>query len=227
MPKKTKTNHKSIILWVEGRWVSNASFIPTLMKKGYNVETVSNGKDALARVAKSDYDLVVVDAASMRTSGKRICSLLREQVNGMPIMLISDPKKVLSGSERDVNVALILPFTSRKLINRITPLLPGKAGRSIKAGGIQLDLDNKQVRYKGKKSKLTPRLMRLLEMLMIHRGEVVEREKLFKKVWRTEYTGDTRTLDVHISWLRRILEKDPRKPKVLKTMRGVGYLLDI
>ncbi|MEK6256379.1 MAG: response regulator transcription factor [Chloroflexota bacterium] len=227
MPKKSQSKDKSLILWVEGRWVSNASFIPTLMKKGYNVETVSTGKAALARVAKVDHDLVVVDAASMRTSGKRICSLLRERVNGIPIMLISDPKKTLSKADQVANVALTLPFTSRKLINRITPLLPGKVGRSIKAGGIQLDLDNKYVRCLGKKTKLTPRLARLLKMLMDRKGEVVEREELFKKVWRTEYTGDTRTLDVHISWLRQIIEKDPRNPKVLKTMRGVGYLLDI
>jgi DNA-binding response OmpR family regulator len=88
-------------------------------------------------------------------------------------------------------------------------------------------LENRQVRYQGKKTKLTPRLVRLLKMLIDNKGEVVEREELFKKVWRTNYTGDTRTLDVHISWLRQVLEKDPRKPKILKTNRGVGYLLDV
>ena len=73
----------------------------------------------------------------------------------------------------------------------------------------------------------TARLMDLLNMLLDHRGEVVEREKLFTKVWKTTYVGDTRTLDVHISWLRDAIEKDPRKPDLLKTIRGVGYRLDV
>lgn len=227
MPKKSSALSKSKILWIEGRWVSNATFVPTLRKKGYLVESVSTGKEALERIAKVEHDLVVVDAASMRTSGKRICRDLRERLNGKPIMLISDPKRPLKKSDQVVNVALTLPFTSRKLVNRLTPLLPGKAGRSVKAGDIHLDLENRQVRYLGKKTKLTPRLVRLLKMLIDNRGEVVEREELFMKVWRTNYTGDTRTLDVHISWLRKVLEKDPRKPKIIKTMRGVGYLLDV
>ena len=227
MPKKPTNVSKSKILWVQGRWVSNATFLPTLLKKGFNVDTVSTGKEALARVARVEHDLVIVDAASMRTSGKRICRELRECLNGKPIMLISDPKRTLKKSDQVASVSLTLPFTSRKLVNRIIPLLPGKAGRSVKAGGIHLDLENKQVRYQGKKTKLTPRLVRLLKMLIDHKGEVVEREELFKKVWRTDYTGDTRTLDVHISWLRQIIEKNPRKPKIIKTMRGVGYMLDV
>lgn len=227
MPKKSINVSKSKILWVQGRWVSNATFLPTLLKKGFNVDTVSTGKEALARVARVEHDLVIVDAASMRTSGKRICQELRERLNGKPIMLISDPKRTLKKSDQVASVSLTLPFTSRKLVNRIMPLLPGKAGRSVKAGGIHLDLENRQVRYQGKKTKLTPRLVRLLKMLIDHKGEVVEREELFKKVWRTDYTGDTRTLDVHISWLRQIIEKNPRKPKIIKTMRGVGYMLDV
>ncbi len=227
MPKKSTNVSKSKILWVQGRWVSNATFLPTLLKKGFNVDTVSTGKEALARVARVEHDLVIVDAASMRTSGKRICQELRERLNGKPIMLISDPKRTLKKSDQVASVSLTLPFTSRKLVNRIMPLLPGKAGRSVKAGGIHLDLENRQVRYQGKKTKLTPRLVRLLKMLIDHKGEVVEREELFKKVWRTDYTGDTRTLDVHISWLRQIIEKNPRKPKIIKTMRGVGYMLDV
>lgn len=227
MPKKSTNVSKSKILWVQGRWVSNATFLPTLLKKGFNIDTVSTGKEALARVARVEHDLVIVDAASMRTSGKRICQELRERLNGKPIMLISDPKRTLKKSDQVASVSLTLPFTSRKLVNRIMPLLPGKAGRSVKAGGIHLDLENRQVRYQGKKTKLTPRLVRLLKMLIDHKGEVVEREELFKKVWRTDYTGDTRTLDVHISWLRQIIEKNPRKPKIIKTMRGVGYMLDV
>jgi DNA-binding response OmpR family regulator len=178
-------------------------------------------------VVKEEHDLVVVDAASMRTSGTRICSKLRERLNGKPIMLISDPERQVDDEANCANEVLTLPFTARKLVNRIGPLLPGEGSRTQKAGGIILDLERKQVRAQGQKETLTPRLVRLLKMLMDNKGEVVEREELFKKVWRTDYTGDTRTLDVHISWLRQAIEKDPRKPKHLKTIRGVGYRLDV
>jgi DNA-binding response OmpR family regulator len=69
-------------------------------------------------------------------------------------------------------------------------------------------------------------LVALLKMLMEHRGEVIERETLFRSVWDTSYTGDTRSLDVHISWLRQAIEEDPRNPVLIKTVRGVGYRLD-
>ena len=74
---------------------------------------------------------------------------------------------------------------------------------------------------------LTPRLVELLKALMAQPGEVIDRTVLFSKVWETEYTDDTRTLDVHISWLRQILEDDPRHPRYIKTLRGVGYRLDV
>ena len=96
----------------------------------------------------------------------------------------------------------------------------------IHVGSIRLDLDRKRVRCHGREATLTPRLTHLLKTLMEHPGEALEREYLFRIVWNTEYMGDTRTLDVHISWLRRAIEENPRKPRLLKTIRGVGYRLD-
>jgi DNA-binding response OmpR family regulator len=227
MTKKSSPEERHSVLWVEGRWKSNPNFVPSLLQKGFEVERVSSGKEALNRVGRENHDVVVVDAASMRTSGVRICQSLRERANGMPIMLISDPKRTVGNDFDCANVVLTLPFTQRKLINRIGPLLPTDEKSSLKAGPIHLDLGARLVSAHGKKTQLTPRLTRLLQMLMDHKGDVVKRDELFKKVWRTNYTGDTRTLDVHISWLRRAIEKNPLKPKLLKTMRGVGYRLDV
>ena len=227
MPKKVPSQSNTKILWVEGRWSSDPGFVPALQKKGFQVETVATGKAALDVLSRKELDLVIVDAASMRTSGKRICSSIRELVNGMPVMLINDTEHEVDENLNCANVVLTLPFTTRKLFNRIEPLLPSDEDKLIKAGPVYLDVDRRQVRCHGKKTPLTPRLVRLLKMLIDHRGGVVERETLFKKVWRTNYTGDTRTLDVHISWLRNAIEKDPRKPKLLKTVRGVGYRLDV
>ena len=118
------------------------------------------------------------------------------------------------------------PFTSRKLLNRIAPLLPGDGKNILHVGFIRLDLERKSVRCLGREAHLTPRLTHLLEVLLLHAGEAVGRAELFSEVWDTEYTVDTRTLDVHISWLREALEEDPRKPQFLKTIRGIGYRLD-
>lgn len=227
MARKLSQASKTKILWVEGRWASNAEFVPSLLKKGFQVQRVSTGKDALESVTESKHDLVIVDAASMRTNGKRICSSIRARVNGMPILVISDPKHPLEDGFECANEVISLPFTQRKLINRIGPLLPTDEGRLLRAGPIELDMESHAVKVGSKKTVLTPRLVRLLQLLIDNKGQVVERNALFKKVWKTNYTGDTRTLDVHISWLRNAIEKDPKKPKMLVTVRGMGYRLDI
>ncbi len=227
MARKLSQASKTKILWVEGRWVSNGEFVPALLKKGFQVERVSTGKDALESVGEAKYDLVILDAASMRTNGRRICTSIRNLVDGMPILLISDPNRPLEPDFECANEVLVLPFTQRKLLNRIAPLLPPAEGRLLKAGPIELDQDSHAVKVGTKKTVLTPRLVKLLQLLIESKGEVVERNSLFKKAWKTNYTGDTRTLDVHISWLRNAIEKDPKKPKLLVTVRGVGYRLDI
>jgi DNA-binding response OmpR family regulator len=214
------------ILWIEGKRADGPSFIPNLRRKGYAVEVVSTGTAALDRVVRLDPDLAVVYAATMRTSGKRICRSLRERMNGLPIVLIAGEEQP-TPNDACANVVLTLPFTSRKLLNSIVPLLPGNGGHMLHVGPIRLDLEHKRVRCEGREARLTPRLMTILRILMQHPGELMDRSVLFRQVWDTEYTGDTRTLDVHISWLRQALEEDPRNPQFLKTIRGVGYRLDI
>lgn len=217
---------KAKILWIEGKRADSPSFIPSLRKKDYLVETVPTGNAALQRVFEWNPDVVVVNAASLRTSGKRICRSLHDQLNGLPIILIVNPgqTKIVDPC---ANVVLTLPFTVRKLVNRIMPFIPGEEGRLLRVGKVCLDLERKLVRCEGREAHLTPRLERLLQILMQRPGEVIEREQLFREVWKTEYTGDTRTLDVHISWLRQAIEEDPRKPRFLKTIRKVGYRLDV
>jgi DNA-binding response OmpR family regulator len=214
------------ILWIEGKRAEGPSFIPNLRKKGYSVEVVSTGNAALDHLVRLDPDLAVVNAASLRTSGKRICRSLRERMNGLPIVLITGEGQQ-APTDSYANVVLTLPFTPRKLINRIVPLLPGNGGHMLHVGPIRLDLEHKRVRCQGREARLTPRLMTILRILMQHPGEVLDRAVLFRQVWVTDYTADTRTLDVHVSWLRKALEEDPRNPQFLKTIRGVGYRLDI
>ena len=214
------------ILLIEGKQADYSSFAPALIKKGYQVETVPNGSAALARLISLDPDLVVVDAASLRTSGRRICQSLHKELDILPIVLIL-PHDGVSAEKGDASVVLNLPFTVQKLVNRIRPFMPVDEKDILHVGPIRLNLKQRQVRCLARQSRLTPHLVTLLKLLMEHPGEVMERGWLFRQAWDTEYTGDTRTLDVHISLLRRAIEADPRHPRFLKTVRSIGYRLDV
>jgi len=213
------------LLVIEGRHAEIPSFASDLQKKGFDVHTVLNGSEAISHLKEVSPSLVVVNAASLRSTGLRICQSLRDKDSKLPIILILETDKSVSKDAADA--VLPLPFTVQKLVNRIKPLLPGDGKNVLHVGPIRLDLEKRRVRCLGKNTKLTPRLVTVLHLLMEKHGEVVERNWLFKKAWETNYTGDTRTLDVHISWLRGAIELDPDNPKFLRTIRGVGYRLDI
>jgi len=216
---------KETILVIEGRHAEIPSFANDLQKKGFDIRSFQNGSQAVSKIKQFNPSLVVINAASLRSTGLRICLSVRKKDPKLPIILILETEKSV---DKDVaESVLALPFTVQKLVNRIKALLPSDGKNVVTVGPIQLDLEHKRVRSLGKSTKLTPRLITLLSILMEKHGEVVEREALFKKVWETNYTGDTRTLDVHISWLRSAIELDPNNPKFLKTIRGVGYRLDV
>ena len=214
------------ILWVEGKRGGNLSFVPSLRNKGYQVNTVSTGKAAIMYLSETKPDVAVVNAPSLRSSGKRICYSLRSVNGRMPILLITNPEHPVV-KDIGANVVLDLPFTVRKLVNRLDKLLPGESNHLFRVGEICLDIERKQVHLEDREAQLTPRLTRLLQTLMRKPGVVFDREELFREVWKTNYVGDTRTLDVHISWLRDALKESPRNPMFLKTIRGVGYRLDV
>ena len=216
---------KPRILLIEGKRTDHPSFAAGLSKKGYLVESVASGSAALIQLDNVVPALIVVDASSMRTSGKRICQALRQKQNELPLILVIDQNSD-PNDNYGADSVLVLPFTMQKLINRIRRLLPIKNNGGFEVGPIMLDVNEKRALCGDKQIQLTPRLTTLLRILMEHAGEVVERKALFSEAWETDYTADTRSLDVHISWLRQALEENPRHPKYILTSRGVGYRLD-
>lgn len=212
------------ILCVERKRVEGPSFSLGLRKKGYLVESVLTGTEAINHLENYVPDLVIVNAASLRTNGKRICKALNQTGISYPIIVIISSEQEF-GEEPYVNVVLRLPFTLRKLVNRIMPYQKSDPETNLTAGPISFDYTHRVVRCREKETRLTPRLAILLKLLMENKGEAITRENLFITAWKTQYTGDTRTLDVHISWLRRIIEEDPRHPLIIKTERGIGYRL--
>ena len=217
---------KARILLIEGKRTDHASFAAGLTKKGYLVESVPSGTAALAQLDQVVPNLVVVDASSMRTSGKRICQALHQKQPSLPLILVIDQNSD-PNDNYGADTLLSLPFTMQKLINRIRQLLPIQNDCDLKAGPIMLDVKEKRAVIAERQIQLTPRLAVLLRILMEHAGEVVEREAMFREAWETDYTADTRSLDVHMSWLRQAIEETPRHPKYIKTVRGVGYRLDV
>jgi len=214
------------ILCIERKRSESPSYVAGLRKKGFDVETVATGADAVKKLPVNPPQLVIVNAASLRTNGKRICKSLRNVIQSIPIVVILDSQQCFDEDDECTNIILRLPFTARKLVNRIIPYIKGNPSSILEAGQIQLDLERKTVRCQDRETRLTPRLTLLLRMLMDRKGEAIPRDQLFTTIWKTQYTGDTRTLDVHISWLRQAIEVDPRHPVLLKTVRGLGYRLD-
>lgn len=221
-----KSTRKTRILWTGKRRSDIPSFVPDLEAKGYKVTFVSTGKEALERLTGKKPDVMVVDAASMRTTGSRICKNVQTEHPSVPLILINSPKD-LPTNEIVADVQLVHPFTIRKLENRIIPFAPSEEDNTLKAGPIELDTDRQVIRCNKKEEHVTPRMAALLEKLIDQKGMVLEREALFSEIWKTDYTEDTRSLDVHINWLRKIIEKDPKNPRLLITVRGKGYVLEI
>jgi DNA-binding response OmpR family regulator len=197
-----------------------------LNKKGFQVISTPNGNSAVSELKEMNPDAIIIDAASMRTTGTRICRSIRKINEQVPLVLIlaKNAKRVTNDTANEI---LYLPFTLQKLLNRLRPYMGMDNNKHLTCGPIELDLKQRWVTCNDKQTRLTPRLFTLMEAFMRNPGKVLMREELFRKLWETDYLGDTRSLDVHISWLRKAVEDDPRHPQYIKTERGIGYRLEV
>jgi DNA-binding response OmpR family regulator len=214
------------ILLLESDRANAPSYAAALEKRGYAVTTERTAQAALKRSQGLSPDVVVLNAASLKTSGARICRQIKASVNGTPIVVVADKKNV-PDANCGAAVTLVVPFTPRKLLNGVARLLPGDDSASLQLGPIKLNLAQRRISCGGREERVTPKQAKLLEMFMRAPGQLLTRKAIIKHVWDTDYTGDTRTLDVHMSWLRSVIEPNPRKPRYLKTLRGQGYRLDV
>ncbi|MGB2897440.1 MAG: response regulator transcription factor [Anaerolineales bacterium] len=217
---------KAEVLLIESSRANAPSFAPALERKGYEVQVHHKLEKAVSSAKKTIPDLLVLDAASMKTSGTRMCRKARAALDGVPIILVS-PENTKPDRGSGATLTLIHPFTPRKLLNRVERMLPGDGRFTLEAGPIKLNIAKGRVRCLKKQERLTPKLTKLLEVFLRNPGRLMMRKTLIRKVWQTDYTGDTRTLDVHMSWLRQAIETNPSCPKYFKTIRGMGYRLDI
>src|SRR5574341_332914 len=198
----------------------------------HDVIVAGDGRTGLALGMKEHPDLVLLDVMLPGMDGWEVCKALRAH-STVPILMLtalSDEVDRILGLELGADDYLTKPFSTRELLARIRALLrrvemdrsTGQTDQLV-AGDLQLNLTARRV-FKGD-CELTLRYkeFELLSLLMSREGEVVTRAELVDLVWGTDWLGDTRTLDVHIRWLREKIEEDPGSPRYLQTVRGVGY----
>lgn len=214
------------VLLIEGKRRLKNNFAQELSDKGFDVATVTSGATALETIPDLMPNVVVINAMSLRTNGLRITNWIRTAWPDLPIILIIAEDEAITNAPQ-ANVLLRLPFTVQKLINRLRLFNEVKHKHILKKGDLELNTQTAVAHYKDKEAHLTPRCSDLLRVMMEKPGKVLTRKELFSHVWDTDYTGDTRTVDVHISWLRNALEENPRQPELIQTIRGIGYKLNL
>ena len=200
---------------------------------GYEVLVTHDGRSGLELAQTQKPDLVVLDVMMPELDGWEVCQKLRQN-SVVPILMLTalgDEVDRILGLELGADDYLTKPFSVRELKARIKALLrrveldqhAAPAPNELVVGDIRVELDSRQV-YKGNELlQLRYKEFELLSLLLNRAGDVVTRAELFDKIWGTDWLGDTRTLDVHIRWLREKIEEDPSQPRYIQTVRGVGY----
>lgn len=211
-----------MILLIEGRKPEKEHLAPVLNDQGYNVALASTRRDALAKAQDALPAVVVLDAPSLRFDSKRFCETLQDIGLEAPVLMLLPEGATIDRGD-GARAHLRYPFSVKKLINRIDRLLPVPDDEVLQVGDVVLNLKQRCVVCNKRESNLTPKQAALLEIFMRNPGEVLTRGFLMKQVWNTDYVGDTRTLEVHIHWLRKAIESDAGSPAYLRTVRRVGY----
>ena len=218
----------------------------TLRREGYAVRTAADGAEALAVAQQTHPDLLLLAVLLPRVDGLEVCRRLRAPDDCVvrPHLQPHHPVDLLPARRADedgdgAQPCVVKPFSVRELLARVKALL-GRARRAAEVAGgrdeavltvgdLALDPAAGTVRRRGKEVALKPREFALLAFLLRHPGRVFTRAQLLAQVWPAggggAYAGDIWTVDVHVRWLREKLERDPRRPKLLETVRGVGYRL--
>ena len=180
---------------------------------------------AVVRSSAERPDLAILDSTEVPLDIPSLCSSLRQKHSNLIVMVLS-PEGVSVPKECRVNLHLPAPFTPRKLINRVKKLLNTRRNQPLTVGEFTLEPEKRRIIHSGRIVRLTPKEYRLMEVLMLHAGSVLSRKQIMKEVWETDYLGDTRTLDVHMRWLREKIETDPAHPMYLRTARRIGYVFE-
>jgi DNA-binding response OmpR family regulator len=227
------------ILVVEDEVSLQETLAYNLRRQGYEVETTGDGNAALDAARRIHPDLILLDIMLPGIDGFEVCRILRQEMSTPVLMLTARDDEIdrVVGLEVGADDYMIKPFSMRELIARVKAMLRRvrlirqemgvettvAAGQSLIFDDLVLDITRREVRLKEQVVALKPKEYELLIFIAGHRGQVLTREFILERVWGWDYVGDSRTVDVHIRWLREKIEPDPANPVRIITVRGAGY----
>jgi DNA-binding response OmpR family regulator len=210
------------ILFIERYRTVEHAVLPALQRH-YEISLVRGRRAAMKELASQLHDMVLIDVPSIRFSLERFCDDLRERLPGMLLFFLIGEERSADELPR-AHDYLRHPFTERQLLNRLSRLLPEHVGEVIDWRGLQLDPVAHSLAFAMEETFLTPKQSDLARSFLESPDELLTRARLMDEVWGTDFLGDTRTLDVHIHWLRQAL-KTLDAPFFIETVRGKGYKL--
>ena len=231
------------VLVVDDEQTLRETLAEALAADGLRVITAADGREALERFRADPPDLVLLDLMLPQVSGIEICRIMRRE-SSVPIVMLtakdSEIDKVV-GLELGADDYVTKPFSLRELLARIRAQLrrlesaaaapgvePAVGGpEPVQLGTVVVDLAGHQLLRDGRPLALKPKAFELLAYLVRNPGLVFSREQLLERVWGYDFAGETRTVDVHVHWLRAAIEVEPSQPRYLQTVRGVGYVLRV
>jgi two-component system, OmpR family, response regulator RegX3 len=223
------------ILVVEDEESISQPFAEALRRAGFEAVVTGTAAGALELADSEEPDLVMLDLALPDGDGRDVCRELRRRSNVPIVMLTARGTELdkIVGLELGADDYVVKPFSAAEVISRIRAVLRRSAPRNggpegapakpVAVGEVELDPASRIARFRGKEMELSRKEFDLLSALMQSAGKVVTREDLMSEVWDTNWFGSTKTLDVHIGWLRRKLRDDPQSPTYIETVRGVGF----
>ena len=222
------------ILVVDDETTLRETLVEALELEGYRAIPAADGREALARFRADHPDLVLLDLMLPELSGVEVCRILRAE-SAVPIIMLTakdgEVDKVV-GLELGADDYVTKPFSLRELTARIRAIFrrteqaaQPDSQAPVTVGRVQVDLAGHRILRDGEAVPLKPKAFELLAFLLGHQGQVFTRDQLLERVWGYDYAGETRTVDVHVHWLRAEIEADPGEPLLLQTVRGVGYVL--
>ena len=221
------------ILLVDDEKMITAPLSRALTQAGFSVLVANNGQEGLNLAQEKQPDIVVLDVLMPIMDGWAVCKTLRQRSN-VPILMLTalgDEVDRILGLELGADDYLTKPFSTRELVARLRALLrrveldqqQSNISDQLEGSGIRLELNTRRAFKGDQELTLRHKEFEALSLLLSRPGEVITRAEFFDQVWGTDWLGDTRTLDVHIRWLREKIEDDPANPHLIQTVRGVGY----
>lgn len=213
------------ILFVEKDPTTADMLVPGLERKGHQVAVAHTHRRATSRSRTFRPDLLIMDVASFGAKGYDICDAVRVRLDGVATLLLLPEGHDAAGSTAEA--FMTPPFTSRRLLYRVRKIADLIPCRDLRAGDLVLDPYRCFLRKGATAVRLRPKEAELLALFMRNRGKVVSRREIMEEIWETDYLEDTRTLNVHVCWLRAKIEDEPAAPCYLRTVRGVGYRFDV